>query len=157
MKRTIIFIALLAVMLIIPFVMSERFSSADANVQVIDIENAPVIKTPQSAKKGQVWTLAGSNVTNGFFIVSKVERVNGVIVVHGYLDGLIRNVNTRKSVVADETYISLSLGAFNRSVVQLVGDTLPREASDDAYAAWSAAGADVSNQTIAEIANYRFS
>lgn len=156
MKRTLIILALLTAMVAIPFAMGDRMGQADANIKPASMSEAPLVKQSRSAQKGQVWTLAGSNVTNGFFVVNKVERVNGAIVVHGQVEGLIKTANAA-DVVADMPYLSLSLSAFKRSTVQLVGEKEPSQTFEDVHAAWAEAGAPVTSVTVSELASRRYS
>lgn len=157
MKRSIIILSLLMVMVAIPFAMSDKMGSADANSKPMIATEPPIIQKSMSAEMGQVWTLAGSNVTNGFFVVSKVERHNGVMIVHGRVEGLIKNVKTSKTEISDMPHLALSLSAFNRSVVQLVGEKVSSEDFEAEYSEWANEGAPVSSATIAELANRRFS
>ncbi|MFC7290697.1 hypothetical protein [Hirschia litorea] len=157
MKRTIIILSLLAVMFYIPFLMPETMSSADANIKPSIAADVPEVKVSTSAKKGQVWTLAGEGVTNSYFIVAKVERSNGAIIVHGYVEGLVTHANNGQTYVSDMPLMTLSLGAFNRSVVQLVGQKDVRANFDEAHDVWTAMGAPVSSATIAEITSRTFS
>ncbi len=157
MKRTFIILSLLAVMFYLPFLMPETMSSADANSKPVTMVDTPEVKKSTSAKTGQVWTLAGEGVANSYFVVAKVERLNGAIVVHGYVEGLVLNANKGRSYVSDMPLITMSLGAFNRSVVQLVGEKEVRVDFANAYGAWKDSGASVSSATVSEIATRTFS
>ncbi len=157
MKRSLIVIALLGAMLALPFMLDEKVGTADANIQPSVVTDAPEVLSSTSAKAGQVWTLAGSNVANGFFVVTRVERHNGAMVVHGHVEGLIKNVKTEESHVAEMPFVTLSLGAFNRSVVQLVGTKTLGSECDTEYEVWEMQGAPVSSHTVAQIVGRQFS
>jgi hypothetical protein len=146
MKRLSIVFSLIVLLVAIPYAFK---GGAVANDDVAFQHNSQHLRNAQSAHAGQVWSLSGDNLDDGYFVIQKVERVRGRMVVHGVVYGQLQHHMKTPTYVDGMPMVSLTLGAFNQSVTYLVGKKQPFETFEIAYEDWISKGAPIYEDTIA--------